>query len=233
SEYGYLNWHGGISLKFNWSNSSLNIRYFERQRDYADAVFFDAKIRQLFARTNIFFSRQLTASFTGSWQRFRLPQLLINEPEAETTRLLEQQESARKAHVDNLYEFGIGLQWIGRILIQPNYAFQRNKSNSPAYSFHNHQVSILAASPLYWEMTMQLYGRLQLRQYDSPITPSFHPPDEDNTEEARNVIIFSLTRDILKNCSLDARYSLSQSNIPSSSTRYTKQSYSVTISYSF
>jgi len=233
SEYGYLNLHSGVSLKINLRNFFSYIRYFERRRDYADSELFDSKIRQIQFMTNVFFSRKLTASFTGSWQRFRFPQLLIHERKAEPALPLAEQENALQERVDNLREFCIGLQWVERVLINPNYAFQRSKSNSPEYSFHAHQLSILTASPLCWEVTMQLYGHLQLRKFDAQKTPPFHPPDEDNTEQARNIIIFSLTRDIFKNCSLEARYLLSQADLPSSSMKYTKQSFSFTMSYSF
>jgi len=219
-EYGYLNIHSGVSLKFNWSNLSNNIRYFERRQDYADSELFDSKIRQLQFATNFVFSRKLTANFIGSWQRFHFPEFLIHG------------RNACKARVDNLCGCRIGLQWVGRILINSNYAFQRNKSNSPEYSFHAHQLSILTASPIYWEVTMQLYGRLQLRKYGFQDIPPFHPPDEDNTQQARNVIIISLSKAIFKNCLLEARYLLSQVDL-SSSSRYTKQSYSFTVSYSF
>lgn len=233
SEYGYLNWHSGVSLKFNLRNFSSNLRYLRFKRDYADSDIFDSKIRQIFAMTNVFFPRKLTTSFMAGWLHSHFPQLLVHEQKAKPSQLIAQQKTAHQERIDDLCEFRIGLQWVGRILINPNYAFQRNSSNSTEYSFHAHQVSILTASPLCFQVTMQLYGRLQLRKYDSQKTPLFHPPDEDNTEQARNVIIFSLTRDIFKNCSLEARYLLSQSTLPSSSMRYTKQSYLFTMNYSF
>jgi len=214
SEYGYLNWHGGISLKFTQRHLSTNIRYLERRRDYADSDFIDSNIRQLQFVTSTRFSRKLTGNFRVGWQRSHFPQ---------------QQETATQTRIDNLREFGFGFQWVGRILINSHYLFQRNKSNSPEYSSRTHQLSILAASSPCWEITIQFYGHLQLRNYDSQVTPTIYLSDDDNDEQARNIIILSISRGIFENCSLEGRYLLSQSD----ASKYTKRAYSVTLNYLF
>lgn len=230
SEYGYLNWHGGVSVKFNRNNLSSNIKYLERRRDYADSDFIDANIRQLQFVTSTRFSRKLTGNFMTGWHRSRFPQFPISE----------QGETATQTRIDNLREFGFGFQWIGSVLINSNYLFQRNKSSLAAfekggrggiseYSFRAHQLSILAASSPFWGVTMQLYGHLQLRNYDSQETPTIYLSDEDNDEQARNIIILSISRGIFENCSLEGRYLLSQSD----ASKYTKRAYSVTLNYLF
>jgi len=231
SEDGYLNWNSGVSLKFKLRNFLSDIRCFERRLDYADSDFFDANIRQIQVVTNVKLPRRLIGNFIADWQHSHFPQSLL--PELNPAQPLAQPEGEPQTRVDNLYEISVGLQWVERILINPNYTFQRNKSNSNEYSFRAHQFSILTASPFFWEVTMQLYGRIQLRQYDSQEMPPFQRPDEDNIEQARNVLIFNLAKDIFRNCSLEARYLLSQAELPLSSMRYTKQSYSLTVSYSF
>lgn len=231
SEYGYLKWHGGISLKFiTKSNLMGNLKYFERRRYYTDLEVFDSKVRQVQFITNISPVRNLNVNFMGSWQRLYFPNLLIYEQKVKTNQVLLANPRER---IDNLYELLIGFQWISKILINPNYTFQKNSSNSKEYSFQAHKFSILTALPIFWETTIQLYGCLQSRKYDSQELSPTYLPDEENSEQERDIIILNINRGLFENCSLEVRYLLSQAALSSSSKKYIKQSYSLTLSYIF
>ncbi len=217
-EYGYLYWHSGLSLKFNGRNFNSSIRYLHRQQDYEDLDFSDSKTEQIQFSANAFLSPKLTGCFTGR---------------IETIRFSGAEGYSRVEGVDNLYEFSLGFQWLDGILINPSYAFQINKSKSTEYSYYAHQWSILTALLLWRDITVQLYGRIQLREYDSLPPPLFYPSDEDDTDQLRKMLIFNISRDISKNCAFELQYMLSQSNPSMSSFRYKKQSYSFSVSYSF
>jgi hypothetical protein len=217
-EYGYLYWHSGLSLKYTGNDFASSIRYLHHQRDYTDRDFFDSKDHQIQLMTNAFFSRTITGCLTGK---------------VETSRLSRQKDASLQEHFDTLYEISLGSQWVDDFLINPSYAFQRNTSDHSEYSFNAHQFSILAALPLYWEITLQCYGHLQLCKYQSQKVPSLSPPDEDNIEQSHNVFVFSLSRDIFKNYSVEMRYLLSRTGVSSSSENYKRQSCSLTVSYEF
>jgi len=227
SEYGYLKWHGGLSLKLLRDNFSGKIRYLERRHDYSELDFYDSKIRQIQLMTNIRFSK-LNACLMGSWQHLRYPNLVNQEPEVKEAKF-ESQSDNSASHIDNLYEFSISFQFIHRGIFNPGYTFQKNKSELQDYSFEAHQLSIIAVIPLFWEITMQFYGRLQLRTQE---IPSVYLPDEDNTEQARDILILDFNKEICKRLSLETRYLLSRS-VLSDSTKYTKKVYSLTVSYLF
>lgn len=223
-EYGYLYWHSGVSLKFDGDDFDSSIRYLHHQRDYTNEDFFDSKDDQIQLMTNTFFSRTLTGCLTGK---------------VETSRLSRHQASSLEEHDDILYEISLGSQWIDDLLwiddflINPSYAYQRNTSDHAEYSFNAHQFSILVALPLYWEMTLQCYGHLQLCKYKSQKLPPLSPPDEDNIEQSHNILVFSLSRDIFKSYSLEMRYLFSRTGVSSSSENYKRQSCSFTVSYEF
>jgi hypothetical protein len=236
-EYGYLYWHSGVSLKFNGNDFNSSIRYLHRQRDYTDNDFFDSKDHQFQLMTNAFFTRTLTGCLTGKVETSRLSRHQASSFEKHTdeqyTDILLENDSLVEEHDDTLYEISLGSQWIDNFLISPSYAFQRNISDHSEYSFNAHQFSILAALPLYWEMTLQCYGRLQLCKYKSQKLPLPSPLDEDNIEQSHKVLVFSLSRDIFKSYSLEVRYLFSRTGISSSSEECTKQSCSFTVSYEF
>lgn len=224
-EYGYLYWHSGFSIHFREKDFSSTIKYLHRQRDYKDVDFSDSKTHQIQCETKVPFSRTLTGRFAGKIESFRFSW------QEET---LWQEEIVQKRRDDILYELSIGIQWIDGILINPGYTFRKNKSkDGDEYSYYAHQLSILTAMPLWGEITMQIYGCLQMCEYDSQKITITDPVDEDNTDQLRNLLIFNLSRDVLKNCSLEARYLLSQGDLSSSSKKYKKQSYSLGLCYSF
>jgi len=206
SEYGYLYWHSGLAIHFRGKDFTSSIQYLHRQRDYKDMDFSDSKTHQIQFETNVPFSRSLTGRFTGKIETFRFSW------QEET---LWQEETVQKNRDDTLYELSIGVQWIDGILINPGYAFRKNKSkDSDEYSFYAHQLSILTAIPLWGKITLQMYGCLQLCEYDSQKIPIADPVDEDNTDQLRNLLILNLSRDVLENCSLEVRYLLSQETFP-------------------
>lgn len=218
-EYGYLYWHSGASLKYSGNDLTSSIRYLHRQRSYAEESFADSKSHQIQLMTNAFVSNTLTACLTGT---------------IETSRLSgQQQESSLKGHNDTLYELSVGSQWLDDFLINPSYAFQWNTSDHSEYAFNAQQFSILAALPLYWEITLQCYGKLQICKYTSHHSLPSAAPDEDNTDQSHNVLVFSLSRDILKSYSLETRYLFSRTGGSSASEKYEKQSCSLTITYLF
>jgi hypothetical protein len=218
SEYGYLSWQSGLALTFHGNNFRSTIRYLHHQHKYADESFFDSKDHQIQVITTTSFSRELTGRMVVKM---------------ETATFSRQQEYLHEQHTGTLYEISLGSQWIHGFLINPGYAFQRNKSDRSEYSFSAHQFSIHAAFPLYWRMTFQCYGRWRLCEYESQEYASPFPPDEDNAEQSRNELALSLSKDILKNYSLEVRYLLSQMDLSSSYEKYHKQTYSLIASYVF
>ncbi|MEW5803923.1 MAG: hypothetical protein AB1847_17650 [bacterium] len=226
-EYGYSYWHSGVSLKFNGEDFNCSIKYLYHQRNYKDKDFFDSKDHQVQLMTNYPLSCTLTVCLTGKVTTSRFSR----QQEASLQEL--QELSLQEHHTDTLYEISLGSQWIDNFLINPSYAFQRNTSDYSEYSFYAHQFSIIAAIPLYWEVTLQCYGQLQFCRYESQGSSSPSPPDEDNNEQSHDVLVLSLSRDIFKRYSLEMRYLLSQTGTSSSSGKYRRQSCSLSMSYLF
>lgn len=202
-----------------------------RNQDYQDKEFFDSRNQQTQFTVNASLSPKLTGCLTGKVERIRFSEEGANDQEwAEWP----EETVMGKGRIDNLYEISMGFQWLCGILINPAYALQENRSQQSEYTYSARQCSILAAIPLWWETTLQCYGHLQQRDYDSgPPPPSDHPIDEDNSEQLYKLLILSLSKDVLTHCSLEVRYMLSQSAPSMSSYGYKKQSYSLGLSYTF
>lgn len=221
NEYGYLYWHSGLSFKYNSRHFNSSIRYLLRNQDYQEEDFLDSRNQQTQFMTNVSLSPKLTGCLTGKVEKIRFSEEGENDQERPEGR------------IDTLYELSIGFQWLDGILINPSYALQKNRSQQNEYTYSARQWSILAALPLWWETTLQCYGHLQLRDYDSEPPPPSYPIDEDNTEQLYKLLILSLSKDVLTHCSLEVRYMLSQSDPSMSSFGYKKQSYSFGVSYTF
>ena len=221
SEYGYFRWHSGLLFRIKWKDFKSSLRYLHFQRNYKDIAFSDLKTHQLQFTTNTRLFSRLTGCFMGKVQ----------------TSEITGKEEIIQQRIDDLYELSLGFEWIDEIFLNPSYAYLKNRSQETAYSYYAHQFSLLAAIPIWWETTMQIYGRIQSIEYDSQDsqdsreTSSPDPYDEDDTDQLRNIFIFSLSKDISKNCSIEVQYLSAQADIISGS--YKKQSYSLAISYSF
>lgn len=220
NEYGYLYWHSGLSFKYNGKHFNSSIRYLFRHQDYQDAVFCDSHNQQVQFTTNAAISSKLTGCLTSKVEKIRFSE----------DRAIYQE--GYKGHYDTLYELSIGFQWLDGILINPIYTLQKNSSQQTEYAYCARQWSILTALPLWWGTTLQCYGHLQVRDYDFPPPPSY-PFEEDNTDQLHKLLVLSLSKDALTNCSLELRYTLSQSGLSMSSTRCKRQFYSLGASYTF
>ena len=220
-EYGYLYWHSGLSFKYNGDTFRSSIRYLWRHQDYQDADFFDSDNQQTQFTINTLLSPKLTGFLTGKAERIRFSKEGEFDPEWKEER------------IDTLYGLSVGFEWLDVILINPTYTLHKNRSQQREYDYYAHHWSILAAIPLWWETTLQCYGHLQRRDYDSTPPPPSLPFDEENTEQLHKLLVVSLSKDVLTHCSLELRYMLSQSDPSMSSFGYKKQSYSFGVSYTF
>ncbi|MGA1867825.1 MAG: hypothetical protein ACMUJM_04680 [bacterium] len=233
-DYGYIYWHSGLSVKYQGRNFLSSITYLYHEKEYGDPNYSDSKNSEIQFLINHSFSSRLTAHVIGKVESIRFSEDIEIIPSVATadpnTRMADGETTHKKRH-DTLYEYSIGFQWIDAFLINVSYALQKNESNSDLYSYSAQQLSILAAIPLWWESTLQLYGRVQLRDLETVDIQDSDMFGEDSDDQLRNLLIISLSKDVLKNCSVELRYLLSRANL--SSEHYKKQSYSCGFTWSF
>ncbi|MGA1825134.1 MAG: hypothetical protein ACMUIP_10785 [bacterium] len=215
-DYGYLSYDSGLSLIHNGSNFNSSITYIYHQKDYGGEDYSDSKTKQIHFSLNRRVSYSLMGRFMGKW---------------ETIRFSGEEVTGKR--IDKLSEFSLGFQWIDEILLNPSYAFQKNKSNDEDYSYYAHQLTILTVAEIWWEITMQFYGRFQLRKLEAHDTSNASILDDDTDNTLHNLFIFSLSKDVLENSSLELRYLLSQADLALSSEEYKKQTYSFAFTCSF
>ncbi|MGA1796940.1 MAG: hypothetical protein ACMUIL_13880 [bacterium] len=220
-EYGYLYWHSGLAFKYNGGFFRGSIRYLVRHQDYQDEDFFDSDNQQTQFMINAVLSPKLTGCLTGKAERIRFSKERAFDPEWKEER------------IDTLYGLSIGFEWLDIMLINPTYSLHKNRSQQSEYDYYAHYWSILAAIPLWRETTLQCYGHLQRRDYESAPPPPSEPLDEENTEQLHKLLVLSLSKEVRTRCSLEVRYALSQSDPSISSFGYKKQSYSLGVSYTF
>ncbi len=106
---------------------------------------------------------------------------------------------------DHNYKLLFQLNYSKTFLINLNYAFQQNNSNSQGYAYNKHQVTLVFGLPVSKGVWLRSYGAYQMKNYDEDIITMF-PLDIDTERDESNFIIIDISKDINSNLNALVRF---------------------------
>ncbi len=222
SQVGYLQGAAGLSLKVrlagNLSGTFSYLRSFANFRELQELNFWAQEAGFYLDRR---FSRGPRCRLGASWKRFKFNRGSLNG------RL----EQGGKLQRDTLRRVEVDFKFYKVLLISGGYAFLKNRSNSYGYSFNAHRLTVALGKTFPKEISLQLYGILQLKRYTEHIQGFPLVPIPRETEG--NLFVVKLSKDITDRCGIDAQYGLYRDESVRGDGFHTKSLYSCSLSLSF
>ncbi|MFQ5605055.1 MAG: hypothetical protein ACE5HS_17435 [bacterium] len=102
---------------------------------------------------------------------------------------------------DDAYQLTFGLNYSKSFLININYTFQHNNSNSKVFDYNKHLFVLIFGMPLPKGVWLRGYGAAQIKDYFEQTLP-IHLRDIDTERDESNFFILDLSKDV--NSSLNA-----------------------------
>ena len=148
-------------------------------------------------------SKRIGSRFTWqmelSAQQVKYDRNVINIPEESTLVILDMK------HLDHNYKAQFQLNYIKTFLINLNYSFEHNASNSFGYDYYKHQIIVIFGFQFPQNIWLRGYGATQLKDYTEEFIPIF-PTDIDTEREESNFFILDLSKDLSANLTLLLRF---------------------------
>ncbi len=173
------------------------------------------------------FGEDLEATATYSYDRLRYPGRGTLGPGDLPQNILVRQGERQE---DERHELGAEVRWFGGVSIVADYWFRYNDSNSFGFRYVSHSVGIQVLRPLPWGMLAQVLGQVELRSFLEPV-PSVTAGSLDTGEAQNNVLLLRLVKDITRDYSVEARYARYRNEAITLNDFYTKNIWSVGMTY--
>jgi len=106
---------------------------------------------------------------------------------------------------DDNYKFQFKLNYTKLFLVNFNYSFQHNDSNSPGYNYTRHQFVLIVGVPLSSKTWLRGYAAAQIKIYPEEVLPIF-PTDVDTEREESNFFVLDISRDLSPSLSALLRF---------------------------
>ncbi|MFQ5771576.1 MAG: hypothetical protein ACE5HX_13640, partial [bacterium] len=106
---------------------------------------------------------------------------------------------------DHNFKAQFQLNYTQSFLINFNYTFQRNNSNSRVYEYDKHQLTLIFGFPLMRGLWLRGYGAVQFKNYVEETIPIFLL-DIDTEREESNFLILDLSKDLSPNLTALLRF---------------------------
>ncbi|MDX1622437.1 MAG: hypothetical protein R3199_00440 [Gemmatimonadota bacterium] len=175
------------------------------------------------------FDEELEARWSYSWDRIRFPGRGVYTPQdTDPTNIIR--GVGRERQEDHVHELGTELEWFGELGVVADYRFRFNDSNSFGFTYFSHNVGLQLLRDLPWGMFAQAYGRVELRSFTEPV-PSFTGGSLDIGETENNVLMFRLVKDVSPDYSVEMRYARYRNESITLNDFYSKNIYSVGLTY--
>jgi hypothetical protein len=173
------------------------------------------------------FGEDIEARATYSFDAIRYPGRAALEP-GELPQNILTRPGVRQE--DMRHELGAELRWFGDVSIVADYWFRYNDSNSFGFRYVSHSVGIQILRPLPWGMLAQVLGQVELRSFLEPV-PNVTAGSLDTGDAQNNVLLFRLVKDITDDYSVEARYARYRNESITLNDFYTKNIWSVGMTY--
>lgn len=133
---------------------------------------------------------------------------------------------------DVMSETRLYTQFFKFFLFHITYSRHNNKSEVAEYSYHGNRLTLLMAKILPYDIALQLYGIIRSKEHDSsPEEPLLTQIDLE--EDERGMLMIKLSKEISKNCSIEAQYDLRRNRSKKEDGIYTKNVISLSLSFDF
>jgi hypothetical protein len=96
---------------------------------------------------------------------------------------------------DNHFKARYQLSYAKAFLINFNYSFERNNSNSFGYDYYKHQIILIFGFQFPQGIWLRGYGATQVKNYSEDAIPMF-PTDIDTEREESNFIVLDFSKDL-------------------------------------
>ncbi|HEY7472122.1 MAG TPA: hypothetical protein VIE68_07230 [Gemmatimonadota bacterium] len=235
NEDGFTRFSGSVSGLLNLqplsgdelSRLELGARYSDTDFENLDAPFGNHVIGGYASLTKDF-SPDLTATWTYSFDQIRYPGRGALGPGDDPTAILRGRTRDRQE--DHLHELGAVVTWLGGVSVQGEYSFRLNDSNSFGFSYVSHNLGLQILRRLPWGMLAQLYGQIELRDFNEPV-PNTQVGSLDTGETENNVLLLRLVKDVSPDYSVEVRYGRYRNEAITLNDFYTKNIYAIGMNY--
>ncbi len=112
-------------------------------------------------------------------------------------------------HRDNGRHVHVGVRWMRRLLVNLQYGYRAQNSNSLGSSFHRHEVRWLVGAPLPLGLTAQTYGNLEHTDYTDAHLDEvyiFRGGEEVEARDDNNQVVVGVTRQLVSKVKIELRH---------------------------
>lgn len=205
----------------------LGARYSDTDFENLDAHFGNHLVGA-YATVNKDFGTDLTASWKYSFDKVRYPGRGALNAGDDPTSIIR--GITRDRQEDHLHELGTTVTWLGPVSVQGEYSFRLNRSNSFGFSYVSHNIGMQLLRRLPWNMLVQLYGQVELRDFNEPV-PNTQAGSLDTGETENNVLLLRLVKDVTPDYSIEVRYGRYRNESITLNDFYTKNIYAIGMNY--
>ncbi|MBT3605806.1 MAG: hypothetical protein HOE48_13660 [Candidatus Latescibacteria bacterium] len=160
----------------------------------AEADYHSAGLDLVYAR-----SRQFKAHvrFSRRWIDYDRAALVLEKSDQITALKMNQ--------ADQTSSLILGFQAYAGMLIQADYAFSRNRSNSFGYDYWSHRLQGMLVRPLFWKMDVQIFAQFHVRLYDDLVPNLIGQATETDAYE-QSIGVLKMSRQISPKYVLAGQY---------------------------
>jgi len=205
----------------------VGARYTDTDFEHLDASFGN-HLLGAYASVTKDFDEDLTATWNYSFDQIRYPGRGVLAAGDDPTAILR--GITRDRQEDHLHELGTVVTWLGPVSIQAEYGFRLNQSNSFGFSYVSHNIGMQVLRRLPWGMLAQLYGQIELRDFNEPV-PNTQVGSLDTGETENNVFLLRLVKDVTPDYSVEVRYGRYRNESITLNDFYTKNIYAIGMNY--
>jgi hypothetical protein len=131
----------------------------------------------------------------------------------------------RPRQIDLAHDAAVGFSFLAPFGFQARYRWHRNESNSFGFDYTSHIWNVQLAQRLPWRMIAQVYGAVELREFDEPVRGLVGALDVEDTDN--NVLILRLLKELNGHVDVEARYGRYRNESINLDAFYTKNVYSL------
>jgi hypothetical protein len=130
-------------------------------------------------------------------------------------------------------EWTVGLQFYRAMLTDVSYTWLDNRSNSLGYDFRAYRLQLLMSRHFRWGIDGQAYLTTQRRNYHEKVRDPLPFGVTEEEEYAQTLVSFKLSRQLTRHYGLSGQYRYARNGNRSSVGFYRKNSYGLSLDFSF
>jgi hypothetical protein len=219
SEEAYLRGSAGMALRTAILSDVIGrIFWHYRFTNFEDFDPFDRRGPLMGLRADVRLLPGATVSVQYSREKASYSKWELISPEDNTSR------------TDTTDDISFFTQFYKYLLFDITYSHQSNKSDVDGYSHRANRISLLMARSFPYGIMLQLYALIRSKKYQSPSDES-DPAQLDLEDDERGVLTVKVSKDISRGTALEAQYDLRRARTQEEKGLYTKNVFSLSLSF--